>query len=112
MPGGRGDAQEAPRARRAGRQGLARVAVDLRGHGDSEWAADGDYTLDAFAGDVLAISQTLGSSPALVGASLGGVASLAAIGEHPDENVARDDRSCRLPEGRGCSRVEQRIARE
>src|SRR4029077_6557540 len=40
-------------------------------------------------GDVLAISDTLGTPPALVGASLGGVASLAAIGEHPDENVAR-----------------------
>src|SRR5262245_56745076 len=64
-------------------------SVDLRGHGDSEWAADGDYTLDAFAGDVLAIRRELGQSPALVGASLGGISSLAAIGEHPDDDVAR-----------------------
>jgi len=70
-------------------KGWRAYAVDLRGHGDSEWAADGDYTLDAFAGDVLAIRRTLDTAPALVGASLGGVASLAAIGEHPDENVAR-----------------------
>ncbi len=72
-----------------GDKGWRAYAVDLRGHGDSDWAADGDYTLDAFAGDVLAISKSLDSPPALVGASLGGVASLAAIGEHPDENVAR-----------------------
>ncbi|HTK17467.1 MAG TPA: alpha/beta hydrolase [Acidimicrobiia bacterium] len=72
-----------------GEKGWRAYAVDLRGHGDSEWAADGDYTLDAFAGDVLAISRTLGSPPALVGASLGGVASLAAIGEHAHEHVAR-----------------------
>jgi len=70
-------------------RGWYTVAVDLRGHGDSEWAADGDYTLDAFAGDVLAISRGLDAPPALVGASLGGVASLAAIGEHSDEEVAR-----------------------
>jgi pimeloyl-ACP methyl ester carboxylesterase len=70
-------------------RGWYTLAVDLRGHGDSEWAADGDYTLDAFAGDVLAISRGLDAPPALVGASLGGVASLAAIGEHTDEEVAR-----------------------
>ena len=70
-------------------KGWRAYAIDLRGHGDSEWAADGDYTLDAFAGDVLAIARTLGTAPALVGASLGGIASLAAIGEHTDEHVAR-----------------------
>ena len=70
-------------------KGWRAYAVDLRGHGESEWAADGDYTLDAFAGDVLAISRSLDTPPALVGASLGGVASLAAIGEHADEAVAR-----------------------
>jgi pimeloyl-ACP methyl ester carboxylesterase len=69
--------------------GWCAYAVDLRGHGESEWAADGDYTLDAFAGDVVAIARALDEPPALVGASLGGLASLAAIGERPDERVAR-----------------------
>ncbi|MFN8035449.1 MAG: alpha/beta hydrolase [Acidimicrobiia bacterium] len=64
-------------------------AVDLRGHGDSDWAADGDYTLDAFSGDVLAIVRSLDRTPVLVGASLGGIASLAAVGEHADEQVTR-----------------------
>jgi len=72
-----------------GSRGWYTLAVDLRGHGDSEWAGDGDYTLDAFAGDVLAIARTFDTPPALVGASLGGIASLAAIGEHTDEAVAR-----------------------
>jgi pimeloyl-ACP methyl ester carboxylesterase len=72
-----------------GAQGWRGYSVDLRGHGDSDWAADGDYTLDAFAGDVVAISRALKDPPALVGASLGGVSSLAAIGEHPDEPIAR-----------------------
>jgi pimeloyl-ACP methyl ester carboxylesterase len=70
-------------------QGWRAYAIDLRGHGDSAWAADGDYTLDAFAGDILAVRASLERAPALVGASLGGVASLAAIGEHPNDDVAR-----------------------
>jgi pimeloyl-ACP methyl ester carboxylesterase len=70
-------------------KGWRAYAVDLRGHGESAWAADGDYTLDAFAGDVLTISHALDQPPALVGASLGGIASLAAIGEHTGERVAR-----------------------
>jgi pimeloyl-ACP methyl ester carboxylesterase len=72
-----------------GARGWRGYSVDLRGHGDSEWAADGDYTLDALSGDVLAITRTFDAPPALVGASLGGIASLAAIGEHPDQDVAR-----------------------
>ena len=70
-------------------KGWRAYAIDLRGHGNSEWAADGDYTLDAFAGDVLAVVGELGTPPALVGASLGGIAALAAIGEHPDQEVGR-----------------------
>jgi pimeloyl-ACP methyl ester carboxylesterase len=70
-------------------RGWHAYAVDLRGHGESDWAPDGDYTLDAFAGDVVEISDAFDTPPVLVGASLGGIASLAAIGEHPEERVAR-----------------------
>ncbi len=45
-------------------------ALDQRGHGDSEWAPDGDYGLDAFAGDVIEVARHLGN-PVLVGASEG-----------------------------------------
>jgi pimeloyl-ACP methyl ester carboxylesterase len=65
-------------------------SVDLRGHGDSDWDPDGDYSLDAFAGDVRALAATLPSPPVLVGASLGGIASLIAVAEStPQESTAR-----------------------
>jgi pimeloyl-ACP methyl ester carboxylesterase len=69
-------------------RGWCAYLVDLRGHGDSEWPADGDYGLDAFAGDVRAIAGSLDRPPVLVGASLGGVASLLAVGESDDELAA------------------------
>lgn len=68
--------------------GWQAYTVDLRGHGDSDWAADGDYSLDGFAGDVRAIAGSLRRPPVLVGASLGGLASLVAMGEQPDETIA------------------------
>ena len=72
--------------------GWRAYSVDLRGHGDSEWASDADYTLDAFSGDVAVLAKTLkessGQAPALVGASLGGLASLAAVGYRPEAGLA------------------------
>jgi non-heme chloroperoxidase len=56
-------------------------SVDQRGHGDSNWAPDGDYTVDAFAADVGAIARSMPRPPVLVGASLGGIASLLTVGE-------------------------------
>jgi pimeloyl-ACP methyl ester carboxylesterase len=57
--------------------------VDLRGHGESEWPEDGDYSLWAFADDTRALAASMPSLPVLVGASLGGLSSLVAIGETP-----------------------------
>ena len=62
--------------------------VDMRGHGESEWPDDGDYSLWAFAADTRAIAASMPSLPVLVGASLGGLSSLVAVGES-DEPVAR-----------------------
>jgi pimeloyl-ACP methyl ester carboxylesterase len=56
-------------------------SLDLRGHGESDWAPDGDYSLDAFRDDVVAIIAKFSMRPALVGASLGGIASLVAIAD-------------------------------
>ena len=64
-------------------RGRFAISIDLRGHGHSDWSADGVYTMDRFAGDVRTIASSLGRPPALVGASLGGLSSLAAVGESP-----------------------------
>ncbi|MCB1011996.1 MAG: alpha/beta hydrolase [Microthrixaceae bacterium] len=63
--------------------GWRALSVDLRGHGESDWAPDGDYSLDGFAGDVTELCAGLDQPPVLVGASLGGLASLAAIADAP-----------------------------
>jgi len=61
--------------------GYQAIAIDMRGHGESEWSPSGAYTFDDFAADLLAISAQLPEKPALVGASLGGLAGLIAEGE-------------------------------
>lgn len=53
-------------------------AIDLRGHGDSDWAPDGNYTIDAFAADLTAVASAMDRAPVVVGASLGGITSLLA----------------------------------
>lgn len=63
--------------------GWRAITVDLRGHGDSDWDPAGDYRIDAFAADVRAVVDQLDAPPVLVGASLGGLASLVAAGEAP-----------------------------
>jgi pimeloyl-ACP methyl ester carboxylesterase len=61
--------------------GFCVLNLDLRGHGDSGWSADGDYSLDVFAADLNEILEMLPERPSLVGASLGGLTSLLAVGE-------------------------------
>lgn len=68
--------------------GLRVISLDLRGHGESDWSPDGDYELDAFVRDLEAIIATLSVPVALVGASLGGVISLLALGKRPDLPVS------------------------
>lgn len=61
-------------------QGYHVINLDARGHGDSDWASDGDYSLDVMAADLARIAATLASPPALVGASMGGAAALCFAG--------------------------------
>lgn len=62
------------------------IAIDLRGHGESDWSDDGDYAFTTFAEDAAAVARALPSAPAIVGASLGGIAALIAEAR---ERVAR-----------------------
>jgi pimeloyl-ACP methyl ester carboxylesterase len=61
-------------------EGWRTVSLDLRGHGESEWAANGDYSFTAFCADVIAVTDQLGKPPVLVGASLGGMSAMLAEG--------------------------------
>jgi pimeloyl-ACP methyl ester carboxylesterase len=64
------------------RDGRLSISLDLRGHGESDWApGDAPYRLERFAADLRAVIAQLGRAPALVGASLGGLTSLLAVGE-------------------------------
>jgi non-heme chloroperoxidase len=63
------------------RAGHHAITLDARGHGETDWAPGGDYRLEAFVDDVLAVIAELGVRPALVGASLGGLTSLLLEGE-------------------------------
>jgi len=72
-------------ARAIARNGFTAYAIDLRGHGDSDWIASGAYAFADYAADAKAVAATLtantGTKPIAVGASLGGIASLLAEGE-------------------------------
>ncbi|WP_235206257.1 alpha/beta fold hydrolase [Actinomadura welshii] len=72
-------------AGRLARAGWRTLALDTRGHGDSGWAPDGDYSMDALVADLAAVVAQLGEDggppPVFVGASLGGLTSLVAVAE-------------------------------
>lgn len=67
--------------------GWTTYTLDARGHGDSSWAADGDYGIGTLVADLMGVIEQIGTQPVLIGASLGGITSLLAEGEHP--GVAR-----------------------
>jgi len=67
--------------RRLGESGWRALALDLRGHGESDWSPDGVYGVDVLLADLLAVLKGFAEPPVLVGASLGGMLSLLAEGE-------------------------------
>ncbi|MGO2521526.1 MAG: alpha/beta hydrolase [Microbacterium sp.] len=68
--------------------GWSAWAFDARGHGDSARAPEGDYSVSALVDDVIAIIEEIGDPPVLVGASMGGMTSLIAEGEHGPRALA------------------------
>jgi pimeloyl-ACP methyl ester carboxylesterase len=61
-------------------RGWRTISLDQRGHGDSDWAKNGDYSFTAFCADCIAVVDQLEKPPVLVGASLGGMAAMLAEG--------------------------------
>lgn len=65
--------------RTLGGAGYHALSLDLRGHGDSGWSADGVYHYGTYVNDLVAVSAS-GAPPVFVGASLGGIVSLLTCG--------------------------------
>lgn len=60
------------------------VSIDLRGHGDSDWDPAGNYEMDTFRDDALAVAAWTDAPVAWVGASLGGMTGLYAVASRPE----------------------------
>jgi pimeloyl-ACP methyl ester carboxylesterase len=67
----------------AARRGYKAFALDLRGHGDSDWSPDGVYTTDVLIGDIKRVVEQIGDEPILVGASTGATVSMAVAASPP-----------------------------
>ena len=63
------------------------AALDLRGHGDSEWAPDSNYSIDAQVGDIRAVMRQMPTPPVLIGASMGGLIALTVAGESEEPAI-------------------------
>lgn len=63
--------------------GWRAITVDLRGHGESTHPRPAAYALEDFAADVRALIASIAGDLVVIGASLGGIASLLAITEPP-----------------------------
>lgn len=65
------------------------IAPDLRGHGDSAWSPDGDYSIGAMVYDLAQLIHQLKIAPApIISHSLGGNVSLRYAGLYP-ESISR-----------------------
>ncbi len=67
-----------------GDAGFDVIALDSRGHGDSEWAPDGDYSVEAITADVVAVLRSIARPVVLIGASMGGLTGLLATAIAPE----------------------------
>ncbi|GAT08269.1 peroxidase bpoB [Mycolicibacterium novocastrense] len=69
--------------------GLHVVALDSRGHGDSDRAPNANYTVDALSADTLAVIEQIGRPVALIGASMGGMTGMLAAAAAGPEKVTK-----------------------
>lgn len=65
------------------------VALDSRGHGDSDRSPTANYSLDTLTGDTLQVIYQIGRPVALIGASMGGLTSLPVAHEAGPELVTK-----------------------
>jgi len=70
-------------------EGLHVVAMDSRGHGDSDRSPDATYTVDALCADTLAVIEQIGRPVALIGASMGGLTGIQVAHRAGPERVTK-----------------------
>ena len=70
-------------------RGLHVVALDARGHGDSDRAPDGNYSVDALCDDVLQVLDQIGGPVVLIGASMGGLTGILTAEKAGPERVTK-----------------------
>lgn len=61
--------------------GYCAITLDARGHGESDWCAQGDYSTESLVADLSAVIRSLPAAPIIVGASMGGLTAMLALGE-------------------------------
>src|SRR3546814_170537 len=71
-------------------RGYRVISLDARGHGDSDWASDDDYQMETLSRDLIDVIATLPQKPIIVGASMGGMTALFAVGLAHAEAVRSD----------------------
>jgi pimeloyl-ACP methyl ester carboxylesterase len=85
LHGGRDQSHSWDWTARALRDSWHVVAPDLRGHGDSAWSPDGDYSLTSLVYDLAQLVHQLGATDVtIVAHSLGGMVALRYAGLYPE----------------------------
>ncbi len=70
-------------------QGLRVIALDSRGHGDSDRSPSANYSIEALCGDVVQILNQLARPVVLIGASMGGLTGILAAHEAGPDLVTK-----------------------
>jgi pimeloyl-ACP methyl ester carboxylesterase len=70
-------------------EGFHVVALDSRGHGDSDRSPNANYTVDALCADTLQVLEQIGRPVVLIGASMGGMTGLLAAHAAGPEKVTK-----------------------
>ncbi|WP_087081808.1 alpha/beta fold hydrolase [Mycobacterium dioxanotrophicus] len=70
-------------------QGLRVIALDSRGHGDSDRSPSANYSIETLCGDVVQILYQLGRPVVLIGASMGGLTGILAAHEAGPDLVTK-----------------------
>lgn len=70
-------------------EGFHVVALDSRGHGDSDRAPDADYDVETLTADVMQVLDAIGRPVILIGASMGGLTGILAADQAGLDRVTR-----------------------